>query len=92
MKANLHKSFELRNLRELRRHAHSLKGACGYICSEQLKNSALELQLVCDAINEGTSPMDEALIVKHLHQVTTEIDTVVTAINAHIAELPAEEK
>ena len=82
-KGNLAKSLDSGNIVDLRRHAHSLKGACGYVCSERLKASALKLQLACEVINDGkstdTSELQELLLL-----VYDELTKLSAAIKAHL--------
>ena len=83
-KARLIKAMEAKAFQDLRRHAHSLKGACGYICSEQLRGTALQLQLACDEINEGRST-DMADVEEGSRRVHAELDKVIAAINEYLA-------
>ena len=82
-KERLIKAMEEKAMQDLRRHAHSLKGACGYICSEQLRGSALKLQLACDEINEGRST-DMANVEEGSRRVHDELDQVIAAINQYL--------
>ena len=85
-KNNIIKSSESKNYVDLRRHAHSLKGACGYVCSDQLKNSSLTLQLACDAVNKGEG--DVAAIETAMDTVLKELDIVLLLIAEHIEAPP----
>ena len=85
-KGKLGTSYESKDFVELRRHAHSLKGSCGYVCSEQLKASVLRLQLACDAINGGKAD-DADDPGECLQVVLTEFALVKTAIEEHLATL-----
>ena len=87
-KANLAKSCDAGDFVSLRRHAHSLKGACGYVCSEQLKASSLKLQLACEEINEGKT-RSAADIHAALLVVYEELELVAAAIQAHLDTPPA---
>ena len=50
---NLRAAFEAKDFVKMRRDAHSLKGACGYVASEPLRESSLTLQLAAEAATRG---------------------------------------
>lgn len=52
----LHTAMAAGDITTLRREAHSLKGACGYIASDRLLGSAKALQFACDALLAGNTP------------------------------------
>lgn len=52
----LHAAMAAGDITTLRREAHSLKGACGYIASDRLMGSAKALQFACDALLAGDAP------------------------------------
>ena len=71
---------------ELRRHAHSLKGACGYVCSQQLRDSALKLQLACDELQGGDANEQQlASIGAAFERVQFEMELVLSAISDFVA-------
>ena len=86
-KANLVKAFDANNYGDLRRHAHSLKGACGYVCSETLRNSALALQLACDALKAAEKLEDELVgtIGTNLQTVYSDLEKLTQLISEHVA-------
>ena len=84
--ANLAKAYEDKNCIDLRRYAHSLKGACGYICSEGLKASALGLQLACEEVNDGRT-IGMQRVEECYHKLTEELDIVIGAMRAHMATI-----
>ena len=72
----------------MRRHAHSLKGACGYISSEKLKASALALQLACEAMSKSDSPSsDTTELSAAFETVLVGIDEVNEEIEKHLASV-----
>ena len=87
-RANLQQSHAMDNIHELRRYAHSLKGASGYICSEQLKATALALQLACDDINEGRASGRER-VDSCFNQLMDELALITQGIRNHLGEEPS---
>ena len=85
-KSNLIKAYANNNIPDLRRHAHSLKGASGYICSDLLKNSALKLQLACDAVNNGETT-DLSEVEDLLQQLYEQLALVMAAVDEHLKSL-----
>ena len=50
---NLQTAYDAKDFAKMRRDAHSLKGACGYVASEHLRESSLSLQLAAEAATRG---------------------------------------
>jgi HPt (histidine-containing phosphotransfer) domain-containing protein len=50
---NMRNAYDAKDFAKLRRDAHSLKGACGYVASDHLRDSALNLQLAAEAATRG---------------------------------------
>ena len=69
----------------MRRHAHSLKGACGYIHSEILKQTALDLQLACEEINNGETT-DRTKVEQRLGKVKEQLGQVIEAMKAKVGQ------
>ena len=84
-KVALQSTWDEQNFIDLKRHAHSLKGACGYICSEQLRKSALSLQLACEEVNRGETK-ETLKISECLSTVQEELELVLSAMKAQMAE------
>ena len=67
---------------KLRRDAHSLKGACGYIASERLRGSALELQHAAEAVQADASQV--ANVGEILQRVNGDMALVCATITAYL--------
>ena len=70
---------------DCRRHAHSLKGACGYVASVKLKATALRMQLACEAVTAGTGDAKEAQAC--FDDLQRELTQVVALIEDHLKTL-----
>ena len=79
----LRTAFANDDITTLRREAHSLKGACGYIASDRLMASAKALQFGCDAIMKGESA--EAPLGEMLASVEADMGWVLGAIQDVLA-------
>ena len=75
-------AFEASDWTKLRREAHSLKGACGYIASERLRASALALQFAAEESGEGktSTPSTEEC----LQRVEADVALVLAAISQQL--------
>ena len=67
----------------LRRDAHSLKGACGYLASERLLGSAFRLQLAAEAAMRGEEP--DVAVETCLESVQSDMALVCAAAEAALA-------
>ena len=68
---NLREAHEARDYVKLRRDAHSLKGACGYVASEHLRASAYSLQLAAEGAGRGEEI--DPPIGAHVQQVIADL-------------------
>lgn len=81
---NMRNAYDAKDFAKLRRDAHSLKGACGYVASDHLRDSALNLQLAAEAATRGeeVDPPVEACMQEVLHR----LDLLCVTIDKVIAD------
>ena len=68
---NLRNAYDAKDFAKLRRDAHSLKGACGYVASEHLRESSLSLQLAAEGAGRGEEI--DPPIGAHVQQVIADL-------------------
>ena len=82
---SLQEAGKSRNFVKLRRDANSLKGACGYVASDQLQASALRLELAADAAERGEE--NDTLVETCLQDVLQLLAALCTTIEKAVADV-----
>jgi len=80
----LEQMWETKDWKELRRHAHSLKGASSYIGSEMLRGDALALQEACEALMGDDTTATEAEKIADVEQKLNVVRELLPRVNAAI--------
>jgi HPt (histidine-containing phosphotransfer) domain-containing protein len=80
----LEQMWETKDWKELRRHAHSLKGASSYIGSEMLRGDALALQEACEVLMGDDTTATEAEKIADVEQKLNVVRELLPRVNAAI--------
>ena len=83
---NMRSAYDAKDYAKLRRDAHSLKGACGYVASDHLRDLSLSLQLAAEAAMRDDAvdpPLETCLrqVLQDLNLLCLQIGKVIASMD-----------